>query len=138
MNKYGYNNCVGLLFLLYCSTATAGRIAPRQPRIDAEEVAPASQFVKGTLLIAFADVDFPIPGVTLAYYVNVPEELVIETDAETVVVKVLYAPADVSTLEDSSVKSLLHVLSNDVQFTIARVGGQFVGIVQKIEEGVSP
>ena len=138
MNKYGYNNCVGLLFLLYCSTATAGRIAPRQPRIDAEEVAPASQFVEGTLLIAFADVDFPIPGVTLAYHVNVPEELVIETDAETVVVKVLYAPADVSTLEDSSVKSLLHVLSNDVQFTIARVGGQFVGIVQKIEEGVSP
>ena len=122
MNKYGYNNCVGLLFLLYCSTATAGRIAPRQPRIDAEEVAPASQFVKGTLLIAFADVDFPIPGVTLAYYVNVPEELVIETDAETVVVEVLYAPADVGTLEDGSVEGRLHILCNRLQYAVASVG----------------
>ena len=92
MNKYGYYNCVGLLFLLYCATATAGRIAPRQPRIDAEEVAPAGQFVEGTLLIAFADVDFPVPGILSGTNVIIIiEHLMIETDTETVVVKVLYA-----------------------------------------------
>ena len=71
MNKYGYYNCVGLLFLLYCSTATAGRIAPWQLLIRMAPVTPAGEFVECALLVALADV--AVPGQTCTDEVEIVE-----------------------------------------------------------------
>lgn len=132
MNKYGYNNCVGLLFLLYCSAATAGRIAPRLGVVDAEEIAPASEFVEGTLLIALANV--ALNGFPVSNEVVVVVCLMVEADAEAVVVEVLHAPVDVSILENGFAEGIAQVGGNGCQFAVARVGGQLIGIVLEVEE----
>ena len=92
--------------------ATTGGIAPGQTGVDAEEVAPAGQFVECTLLIALADVAFY--GTSGSDEVEIVEDLVIEADTEAVVVEVLYAPVDVGTLEDGLVEGLLHVMCDGV------------------------
>jgi hypothetical protein len=119
---------------VYWSAATAGGIAPGQAGVNAEEVAPAGEFVEGTLLIALADVALDVsPGTNEVVIVVC---LMVDADAEAVVVEVLHAPVDVSVLEDGLAEGRAQVGGNGCQFVIAGVGGQFVGIVLEVEEWV--
>ena len=62
--------------------------------VDAEEIAPASQFVEGTLLVAVTDIG--LIGEACADEVVVVVELRVEADAERIVVQMLLVPADVA------------------------------------------
>ena len=116
------------------SAATAGGIAPGQAGVDAEEIAPAGEFVEGTLLVARTDIT--LNGIPSTNEVIIVVILMVEADAETVVVEVLHAPVDVYALEDGLTEGRTKVGGNGCQFGIARVGGQFVGIVLEVEEWV--
>ena len=125
---------IELIFSLFSnwSAATAGRIAPGQAGVDAKEIAPAGEFVEGTLLVALADI--ALNGIPSTNEVVIIVILMVEADAETVVVEVLHAPVDVGVLEDGLAEGHAQVGGNGCQFGIARVGGQLVSIVLEVEE----
>ena len=81
---------IELIFSLFSnwSAATAGRIAPGQAGVDAKEIAPAGEFVESTLLVALADVALDFSPVSNEVIIVVI--LMVEADAEAVVIKVLH------------------------------------------------
>jgi len=73
-------------------------------------VAPAGEFVEGALFVASADV--AIPKRSCTDVVEIVEGLMIEVDAETVMVEVLRCPVDVDMLEEGLVEGLAQVVGD--------------------------
>ena len=86
--------------------------------VDAEEIAPASQFVEGTLLVAVTDIG--LIGEACADEVVVVVELRVEADAERIVVQMLLVPADVAIVDDEVVECTVNIVRDSSYLVVAR------------------
>ena len=125
-----------LLTLFIQWTTTLGRwIVNGKCFIDTEEVAPAGQLMEVALLVTIVNIGSYL--VTSTNKVIGVVELMVETDAEGVVVQVLLVPADVGIVDDEVVECTVDVVRNSNQLLVASFLSQLMGIVCQIEEGRS-